>query len=94
MEAAKGKDHGTAYDDILEFASDKVKEYLKEHGQFDYELVKGDHLESRGIKVVDEYEYKYKGQWNISTNKREGAGIIVYTDGGIYQGYWKNDNRH
>jgi len=26
--------------------------------------------------------------------KREGIGIMIYTKGRVYEGYWENDKRH
>ena len=37
-------------------------------------------------------KYIYFGQLEERTNKRDGVGISVYSDGRIYEGCWKNDN--
>jgi hypothetical protein len=34
---------------------------------------------------------KYKGQWNIDSNERDGRGVQVCVDGSMYEGHWKRD---
>ena len=33
----------------------------------------------------------FEGEWNAQTNQRHGRGNQVWTDGSIYEGYWKLD---
>uniref|UniRef100_A0A7S3NDU3 Uncharacterized protein n=1 Tax=Euplotes harpa TaxID=151035 RepID=A0A7S3NDU3_9SPIT len=34
---------------------------------------------------------RYEGYWNKLTKKKSGLGLLVYDDGSIYHGHWKND---
>ena len=37
---------------------------------------------------------QYEGEWNISSNSepsRHGKGYLIWSDGSVYEGYWKND---
>jgi hypothetical protein len=34
---------------------------------------------------------RYKGQWNKTTNQREGRGVQIWPDGSIYEGHWALD---
>lgn len=34
---------------------------------------------------------KYKGQWNVADNTKDGQGIQIWPDGSQYEGYWKNN---
>ena len=34
---------------------------------------------------------RYEGQWIIGTVIREGMGKIIWPDGSVYEGWWKND---
>ncbi len=43
----------------------------------------------RGVDAFE--EGTYCGFWNKAINKKEGKGIMMYSDGRIYEGYWKND---
>jgi len=36
-------------------------------------------------------EGTYCGYWNKIVNKKEGKGVMLYNDGRIYEGFWKND---
>jgi len=41
--------------------------------------------------VVECEEGMYCGYWNLTNNKREGKGIMVFNDGRIYEGMWKSN---
>ena len=49
-------------------------------------------LEVRPLQKLDNGVY-YFGQWNKETDKREGRGVAVYSDGSFYEGLWINDLR-
>ena len=34
---------------------------------------------------------QYEGEWNMKTGFRHGRGYQIWSDGSIYEGYWKND---
>ena len=34
---------------------------------------------------------KYKGEWNIELNTKDGKGIQIWPDGSQYEGFWKNN---
>ena len=33
----------------------------------------------------------YIGEWKVGTQKKEGRGMMVWKDGAMYEGYYKND---
>lgn len=33
----------------------------------------------------------YEGEWNTQTEQRHGRGYQIWSDGSIYEGYWKSD---
>ena len=51
----------------------------------------------KGIKLavrpIHEYQNKsmYLGEWDETTNKKCGRGILLWNDGSKYEGYWFND---
>jgi hypothetical protein len=32
---------------------------------------------------------QYEGEWNTETDMRHGRGYQIWSDGSIYEGYWK-----
>ncbi len=87
-------------------------------GEFDYgECPEGvsTNREFRDIKMLDNGR-KYKGEWIVGTETREGWGITecadgslyegwflgdkaikgrhIFSDGGIYDGFWKDNKAH
>ena len=34
---------------------------------------------------------QYEGEWDVDRNLRHGKGCQVWSDGSIYEGYWKHD---
>lgn len=81
---------------VRDHLSDKIRKLHQTLGPFVYrksELnslkLNEDELEIRDVeKDGDMY---YVGQWNAETNSKEGRGIAVFTNGAIYEGFWKND---
>ena len=61
-------------------------------GPYKYEAPAND-----GVKRVEkdwvtlENGIKYKGQWNVDSNTKDGQGIQIWPDGSRYEGYWKNN---
>ena len=47
------------------------------------------------VEIVSQKELgkntKYCGEWDSSKNKRHGRGILLWTEGDKYLGYWVND---
>jgi len=46
--------------------------------------------EYKTLEVMDN-KARYEGEWNIASKKREGMGILIWQDGSVYEGYWKDD---
>ena len=80
----------------LQAQRDRVMTIREKLPEFQYGLYQ-DEDNDPGVDKVDKDEATledgahYKGQWNKSTNQRHGRGNQVWTDGSIYDGYWKND---
>ena len=74
---------------ILDGLSKEVKETRDRLPVFIYKKRVNPNLEWRDIHT-DLNANKYLGQWNPKTNKEEGVGIEVGSEGWIYEGYWKN----
>lgn len=47
-------------------------------------------LEAREIHLLPD-NAQYEGEWNKATGERQGKGYQVWSDGSIYEGYWKED---
>ena len=45
--------------------------------------------------AIKKYKNKstYKGQVDLTSNKRSGCGVVLYPDGRLYEGEWLNDKR-
>ena len=76
--------------DILNLLNENSKKTRDRLGPFIYRKRPRANLQFRDI-VVLENDFKYLGQWKVETNLKEGVGILAWTDGSIYEGYWKND---
>ena len=50
-------------------------------------------LQSPNFTIVAFKDAVYRGQI-VEGSKREGAGIMIYESGRIYEGEWFNDKRH
>ena len=37
---------------------------------------------------------KYDGQWNEKTGQKDGMGMLIWPDGTLYEGFWKNDRQN
>ena len=76
-------------DGEFEYESDTIERYEMISAEFDYEEVRKQ--ETFGIK-----QYKdciYRGQLN-EKRQREGAGVLVYQNGRVYEGEWLKNKRH
>lgn len=61
-------------------------------GPYDYGTIFDDGVSrERRPMVVLENKTKYEGFWNTKTNERDGMGVLIWPDGSIYEGYWKNN---
>jgi len=47
-------------------------------------------LETREMQLLPD-NAQYEGQWNKNTGERHGRGYQVWSDGSVYEGYWKDD---
>ena len=47
-------------------------------------------LETRSLTEIDKGSAVYQGQWNPTTQEREGLGVQIWSDGSRYEGLWKN----
>ena len=75
----------------MDYVNQTVASIYKEKGAFrekSGEFTTSSSLETRPMRVL-ENGAKYVGQWNTSTNEREGLGKQVWADGSMYEGYWK-----
>ena len=75
-----------------------VETIYKEAGQF--KLRKNDmlkleidesNIENRDLTQTD--SCIYLGQWNKTTNLKEGKGVAIFNDGSLYEGLWKEGER-
>jgi hypothetical protein len=81
----------------LEEQRQKVQQLRQELGKFLYDETNyteaGVKLEKKNIVQLED-NATYEGQWNINNKDvpmRHGQGYQVWSDGSIYEGYWKND---
>lgn len=70
----------------------KAAALYEQLGPFELEeiIFQDGELEQRDI-VVLENGARYRGQWNINSNQREGFGVQIWPDGSIYEGQWKDN---
>jgi len=81
----------TGSDNIYDYTNDKVREIINRSGDYKQgSATDSESVEERPIASL-ENNAKYKGQWSKSSNMRHGYGVQVWSDGSMYQGYWKND---
>jgi hypothetical protein len=84
-------EHGTI--DESAYYNEKVEQIAEILGPFDYGQPEDDMNVEREMRdpVLFKNGSKYEGEWNTSSNERDGRGVQVWADGSIYEGYWKND---
>jgi len=76
---------------ILDYTNDKVREIITKSGDYKQgSATDSESVEDRPIANL-ENNAKYQGQWSKSSNMRHGYGIQVWSDGSMYQGFWKSD---
>ena len=83
--------------EIFETKNGNVKAKLRELGPYEYVDYKLEQeFGKRKEKDVKNFEdgARYKGEWLDGTHIKEGKGMVIYADGSVYEGYWKNDYRH
>ncbi|CAI2374216.1 unnamed protein product [Moneuplotes crassus] len=93
-ELLKQEEHFNTYSPkILQKMSDLIKKepriIFTQIKKPPIKLKLSDTLEFRPL-VGFEQEY-YFGQWNTTTNCREGIGLCIFPDGRVYQGLWESD---
>ena len=74
----------------------KVQEIRKELPPFEYGLYEDEENEPGIEKVKKDTQVladnaQYEGEWNVDTDMRHGQGYQIWSDGSIYEGYWKHD---
>ena len=71
---------------------ERIREKL---GPFNYSAFGSD---DKNIERRDAVEFedgtKYEGQWIIDLEIRHGQGMMIYTDGSVYEGFWQNNKRN
>jgi hypothetical protein len=79
-------------DNIFDYTNDRVKKIIDDQGEYDPGSWKSDgaSLEDRGLCSL-ENNAKYQGKWDKKNSVRHGYGIQVWSDGSMYQGFWKAD---
>ena len=77
--------------EIPDFTNDAVKKSLANIPEFKFEVdpaLFGEVIEKRPMEL--DSGSIYVGEWN-DDDMRHGRGKQYWTDGSIYEGYWKND---
>lgn len=79
------------------YFNERVEEIKLQLGEFDYgqkqEMDKSLTtmiLEKRPAKILEDGT-KYTGQWMAGTNIRAGQGVLIWPDGSVYEGWWKDN---
>lgn len=78
-----------ASENIMDHVNQTVATIYKEKGAFKGRVDSDDNALERRPCATLENGAKYEGQWNKSTNEREGYGKQVWADGSMYEGSWK-----
>lgn len=74
---------------VLEFVNDTVKRIYNEKGEYKTPASTERNIAVKPLSSL-ENGARYEGEWNTTTNEREGKGIQVWADGSMYEGTWKN----
>ena len=77
-------------EDIFEMISNEAQDTKTRLGNFVYTRRPPAHSIWKDI-VTDKNGDTYFGQWNTTTNSKEGVGIMVYKNRSWYEGYWRNN---
>jgi hypothetical protein len=65
---------------------------LKKLGPYQYNSIPDDQVKRQERDwVILENGIKYKGQWRVDSDTKDGRGIQIWPDGSQYEGYWKNN---
>ena len=75
------------------YQNPRVQEIKEKLGPFNYDPSPSDDGVKRKKRALITLENgaRYEGEWNEPKNERHGYGIQVWSDGSMYQGYWKED---
>ncbi|CDW88864.1 morn repeat protein [Stylonychia lemnae] len=96
----------TIYEDVVERAefavtiSSKntvVNEIIASLGDFNYGSIDKIHSNpNRVFRPLVEYTdgTMYQGEFDIVTNQRDGRGRLIYSNGSVYDGLWKNNEKN
>lgn len=77
---------------VPEYENREVLEIIKKLGPYDYGQTTDDGVarEKKPLYLL-ENKTKYEGQWNEKTQERDGMGVLIWPDGSIYEGFWKQN---
>lgn len=80
----------------LERLNERVKARLEDLQPFDYSAISPDHLPNASDvlqRTIEESSWVYFGDNHFFTRSKEGKGYMVFEDGAIYEGCWKNNTQ-
>ena len=66
----------------------------EELGQYNYLYNSGPEVEMEVFTDCQNSTWLYVGQFSLENRSREGAGVWVSSNGELYEGYWKEGERH
>ena len=93
MKDKKGLSKSQDNDDFKEIAHSAAWKTQKAMGKFTKEFPNRDqlHLENRPLYISKKSGNRYRGEWNVTTNRMHGFGIKVWKeDGRVYVGHFEN----
>ena len=67
---------------------------LKKKSSFEKNEWKREHHDPHEYNVIEFDDGIYNGKINITTGQRSQDGIMMYKDGSLYDGYWRNGLKH
>jgi hypothetical protein len=87
------KSRGSAFDSYLsnlQLLEDNIKSLYLRLSSLEYKsqsvLISDFDPKSKSINKLGHYV----GQWNKDTGKREGLGLLLWEDGSLFEGFWKD----
>jgi hypothetical protein len=84
----------------LKYVASNVKKLFEKFGPFRYRKADWNKLKlnKKDLETSKLVKYRngsrYYGQLRKGSEIKEGRGIMVYTDGSLYEGFWKNNQQH
>jgi hypothetical protein len=83
----------------LKYVSPNVKKLFKKFGPFMYRKSDWNELKLDKTRLATSKLVKYRnssryyGQLRKGSEVKEGRGVMVFTDGSLYEGFWKNNKQ-